>query len=90
MNDFVEILTRVGVPVACMIALGLYVLKRDKRDAEKDAAHADQIKSIMETHKTEIAELRAENSARMEKLTEAVNNNTVAMTQLSERIGGLN
>lgn len=90
MNDFVEILCRVGVPVASMIALGLYVLKRDKRDAEKDDAHAAQIKFIMETHKAEIAELRADNSARMDKLTEALNNNTIAMTQLSERIGGIN
>lgn len=87
MEQFLDIIRSLGIPAACAIALGWYVLKRDKREEEKDAAHAAQIDSITEAHKSEIAELRAENSARMEKLTEAVNNNTLVMTRLCERIG---
>lgn len=85
--EWIDIITNIGVPIGCMAALAGYVLKRDKRDEEKDAAHAETISNIMSTHKAEIAELRAENTARMEKLTEAVNNNTIVMTKLCERLG---
>jgi hypothetical protein len=85
--EWIDVISNIGVPIGCMAALAGYVLKRDKRDEEKDHAHAETINSIMSEHKAEIAELRAENTARMEKLTEAVNNNTIVMTKLCERLG---
>lgn len=85
--EWLDIIKSVGVPIACMVALALYVLKRDERDEKKDAAHAAQIADLMEMHKTEIAEITNLNGAKMEKLTDAVNNNTLAMTKLCERIG---
>lgn len=85
--DWLDIIKSVGVPVACMVALALYVLKRDERDEKKDEAHAAQINELMETHKAEIAEITNLNGAKMEKLTDAVNNNTLAMTKLCERLG---
>ena len=85
--EWIDILTNIGVPIGCMAALAGYVLKRDKRDEEKDRAHAETINIIMAAHKGEIAELSAENTARVEKLTEAVNNNTLVMTKLCERLG---
>lgn len=85
--EWFDIIRSVGVPIACMVALALYVLKRDERDEKKDAEHADQIAKLMETHKTEIAEITNLNGAKMEKLTDAVNNNTLVMTKLCERLG---
>lgn len=85
--EWLDVIKSVGVPIACMVALALYVLKRDERDEKKDAAHAAQISDLMSSHKTEIAEITALNGAKMEKLTDAVNNNTLAMTKLCERLG---
>lgn len=85
--EWLEVIKTVGVPIACMIGLALYVLKRDKRDEEKDAAHSAQINNLISEHKAEIAQITALNGAKMEKLTDAVNNNTLAMTKLCERLG---
>lgn len=85
--DWINIITNVGVPIGCMAALAGYVLKRDKRDEEKDEAHNAQIAALMTTHKDEIRELQSANAAKLEALTDAVNNNTVAMTRLCERLG---
>ena len=84
--EWVNIITNVGVPIGCMLGLAAYVLKRDKREAEKDAAHADQISALMAQHKEEIRELQAANGEKLDALTAALNNNTVAMTRLCERI----
>ena len=85
--DWINIITNVGVPIGCMAALAGYVLKRDKRDEEKDEKHNAQISSLMNAHKDEIRELQSSNASKMEALTDAVNNNTVAMTRLCERLG---
>lgn len=85
--DWINVITNVGVPIGCMAALAGYVLKRDKRDEEKDKAHNDQITALMNQHKEEIRELQQANSEKMAAMTEAVNNNTVALTKLCERLG---
>lgn len=87
--EWVNILTNVGVPIGCMAALAAYVLKRDKRDEDREKQHAETINNLIAEHKAEIAELQSANGAKMDKLTEVINNNTVALTQLSERIGGV-
>lgn len=84
--EWVNIITNVGVPIGSMLGLAAYVLKRDKREAEKDAAHADQISALMAQHKEEIRELQSANGEKLDALTAALNNNTVAMTRLCERI----
>lgn len=83
MDTFVSVLQTVGVPVGFCIALAWYVLKRDKRDAEKDAEHNAMLKAMREAHRDEIIALQAENGAKMDALREAVTNNTVALTQLA-------
>lgn len=85
--EWIDILTNIGVPIGCMAALAAYVLKRDKRDEAREEQYANQLNLIMADHKAEVNELRNENTARMEKLTEAVNNNTLVMTKLCERLG---
>lgn len=87
--EWVDILTNIGVPIGCMAALAAYVLKRDKRDEDRERQHAATIDNLIAEHKAEIAELQSANGAKMDKLTEVINNNTVALTQLSERIGGV-
>lgn len=82
MDTIVSIIQTVGVPIAFCIALAWYVLKRDKRDAEKDAEHNAMLKTMREAHRDEIVALQAENGAKMDALKDALTNNTVALTQL--------
>ena len=82
MDTIVSIIQTVGVPIAFCIGLAWYVLKRDKRDAEKDAEHAALIKTMRETHRDEVLAIQAENGAKMDALKDALANNTVALTQL--------
>ena len=85
--EWVDIITNIGVPIGCMAALAAYVLKRDKRDEAREQQHADQISALMQQHKEEISELQTVNGAKMDKMTEAINNNTLVMTKLCERLG---
>lgn len=85
--DWVNIITNVGVPIGCMAALAAYVLKRDKRDEDREKQHAETINNLIAEHKAEISELQSANGAKMDKLTEVINNNTVAVTRLCERLG---
>ena len=83
MDTIVSIIQTVGVPIAFCIALAWYVLKRDKRDAEKDTEHADMIKTMRDAHRDEVLAIQAENGAKMDALKDALTNNTVALTQLA-------
>lgn len=84
--EWVNIITNVGVPIGCMLGLAAYVLKRDKSEDEKDEKHAAQISALMAQHKEEIKYLQAAYSEKLEAITDALNNNTVAITRLCEKI----
>lgn len=84
--EWINIITDVGVPIACMAALAGYVLKRDKRDDERAAAHEETIRTMTEDHKQEIASLQAAYNEKIDNMTAALNNNTLAISTLCERL----
>lgn len=84
--EWINVITNVGVPIACMAALAGYVLKRDKRDDERDAAHEETIRTMTEDHKQEIASLQAAYNEKLDNMTAALNNNTLAISTLCERL----
>lgn len=86
MEAFVEIIKTVGVPIAFCIALAAYVLKRDKRDAEKDEQHVGVLKEMRQAHVAELQAVEAANGEKLDVLTQALNNNTIALTELSAYI----
>lgn len=67
--DIMQMISSVGFPIACCIAMAYYV--KDQSDKNRE-----QIEEMNEKHKEEILQV-----------TEAVNNNTVALTKLCERMG---
>ena len=68
MEQWIQIISTYGVSIAAMIALAVYIVKKDK---ENQAA----INEIMSEHKSEVNDLR-----------KTIENNTLIVTKLYERL----
>ena len=68
MEQWVQIISTYGVSIAAMIALAVYIVKKDK---ENQAV----INEIMSEHKSEVNDLR-----------KTIENNTLVVTKLYERL----
>lgn len=68
MEQWIQIISTYGVSIAAMIALAVYIVKKDK---ENQAV----INEIMNEHKSEVNDLR-----------ETIENNTLIVTKLYERL----
>jgi hypothetical protein len=68
MEQWIQIISTYGVSIAAMIALAVYIVKKDK---ENQAV----INEIMNEHKSEVNDLR-----------KTIENNTLIVTKLYERL----
>lgn len=68
MEQWIQIISTYGVSIAAMIALAVYIVKKDK---ENQAV----INEIMNVHKSEVNDLR-----------KTIENNTLIVTKLYERL----
>lgn len=68
MEQWIQIISTYGVSIAAMIALAVYIVKKDK---ENQAV----INEIMNDHKSEVNDLR-----------KTIENNTLIVTKLYERL----
>lgn len=68
MDQWIQIISTYGVSIAAMIALAVYIVKKDR---ENQAI----INEIMNGHKSEVNELR-----------KTIENNTLIVTKLYERL----
>jgi hypothetical protein len=68
MEQWVQIISTYGVSIAAMIALAVYIVRKDK---ENQAV----INEIMNEHKSEVNDLR-----------KTIENNTLIVTKLYERL----
>lgn len=68
MEQWIQIISTYGVSIAAMIALAVYIVKKDK---ENQAV----INEIMNEHKSEVNDLR-----------KTIENNTMIVTKLYERL----
>ena len=68
MEQWVQIISTYGVSIAAMIALAVYIVKKDK---ENQAV----INEIMNEHRSEVNDLR-----------KTIENNTLIVTKLYERL----
>lgn len=68
MNEVVQIISTVGFPIACCVAMGYffkYITDKDREERDKmNTQHREEMKDV----------------------TEAINNNTLAIQKLCERI----
>ena len=71
-NTVLQIISTVGFPIACCIALGWYVARETRLQRE-------ETKALNEQHTTEMLAFKDE-------MTAALNNNTLALTKLCEKL----
>lgn len=69
MSDFVQIISTIGFPIACCLAMGYFFKYITDKDREERQA-------LSERHDNE-----------MKEITAALNNNTLALRKLCERLG---
>lgn len=85
MDKWLEYISTYGISFVGIIALALYVVKKDKE-------HAKRVDKMAEQHHNEIKEIQENQTRSITEISTALNNNTLAITRLCERLGngGLN
>lgn len=68
MNEWVQLISSMGFPIACCIAMGFYLKYVQDKNSE-------QIKEMTKSHKEEI-----------DSMKDALHNNTLAITKLTDLI----
>lgn len=79
-NVIVEIINNVGVPVGLLIGC-FWLLNKERED------HKIEVNAEREAHKTEIYELRDTFARTTSEMITAINNNTLVMQSIRDKIG---
>lgn len=72
-------ITTIGFPIVCVLICFYYIYTRDK-------AHQEEESALRETHHEEIISILDEQRTENNKLVEAINNNTIVINKLIERM----
>lgn len=74
-NVVTQLIGSLGFPIAACCAMGWYCIRSQ-----------NQIKEINDQHRAEITEINNRHSEDIQKMTEAINNNTIALNELCAHI----
>ena len=80
MQDILTIIQTVGFPIAVAIAMFVMLQNEQKAHREESEKLTETITDLKITFNSAITDLER-------SITEAINNNTLALTQLTERLG---
>ena len=72
MENYVQLISSLGFPIVACISIGLYVKEQTKTNRE-------DVKELNLQHSKEMSEFKDE-------IKEALNNNTIALTKLCEKL----
>ena len=90
MNDIVQMITTLGFPIVSCIFLGWYVKysidKYTNMIATLNAEHRQDITKMSENHSKEINDLNTLHREETESLKDALNNNTLALQKLCDKL----
>ena len=90
MNDVVQMITTLGFPIVCCIFLGWYVKysidKYTSMIAQLNQEHREDLTKMSENHSKEISELNTLHREETESLKDALNNNTLALQKLCDKL----
>ena len=78
-NFVISAITSVGFPIVCCGAMGWYVKYITDKNRE-------DIKVLNKTHTEEVKAMNEQHTAESQGFTEAINNNTIALTKLCEKL----
>jgi len=81
MQDFVTIIQTVGFPIACAVAMFILLHQEQKSHKEESEKLTVTINELKLTFNTSIAD-------EAKKTTEAINNNTLVMQKLIDKLEG--
>lgn len=79
-NMVIQLVSSLGFPIVACGAMAWYVYHVTEQNRQ-------QIAAMMESHRIEVQDLNNQHQDEMNKVTEAINNNTIALTKLCERLG---
>ena len=80
MDKWLEYISTYGISFVGIIALALYVLKKDKE-------HSERLDKMAENHHNEVQSIQQKQAETLKDISTALNNNTLAITKLCERLG---
>lgn len=78
--DVITIIQTVGFPIACCIGLFIYLIKTAKAHKEE----VNELKQAIYDLRTSVSDSMTQQN---KELTQAINNNTIAMQRLADKIG---
>jgi len=84
--DWTDLLSRFGFPVVCCIALGWYVFYQTKSFREELKEERAARAAMQKEFQDSLSELQKERSVESKNTIEALNNNTLAIQKLSDRL----
>lgn len=79
METVATLLANYCFPIVCCIGLGWFVFKMS-------TDHKTEISELNEEHRKQITELNAQHKAETNKMTEALNNNTLVLQKVSDKL----
>ena len=79
LENIIQIIQQLGFPVAVAAACAFYVKYRDDKADQK-------LEKLQESYAEELRNERAEHKGEMSAITEAVNNNTLIMQKLLDKL----
>lgn len=79
LENIIQIIQQLGFPVAVAAACAFYVKYRDDKADQK-------LEKLQESYAEELRNERTEHKSEMSAITEAVNNNTLIMQKLLDKL----
>lgn len=79
MMQTIDMIATVGFPIVCVLSMAGFVVALLK-------VYREQIDNITHEHKEEINQIMLTHKEESDKMTEAVNNNTVVLSRILEHV----
>lgn len=79
MNSILSVISTVGFPIGVCVLLLWYIFRMLE-------SHKAEVKSLTKTYEAQVQSLIEKHEAECRELSEALNNNTVVMSQILEHI----
>ena len=75
--DYTQIISTLGFPIAACVGMAMYIIFKDKQFTMMVNQFTSTIDTLTKTF-----------NANNKELTDSINNNTIAITRLVEKLGG--
>ena len=87
-SDIGALISSYGFPIVACIAIAWCCYQQISAQKEQNEKHTSEIMQLNQHSWEQIMALNEKHEAEVTKMTEAVNNNTLALQRLCEKMGG--